>query len=107
MNKEQEKEYQRHLTSLDKDTLISLYLQKCYDTDIEIADLEAKLAEKEKEIALLEEQDGIYHNQLAIVELERAKIEFETYYADNIWNYPQYLEDRIAELTHQHENKGE
>lgn len=50
------------------------------------------------------EQDKI---SFVVAELEKAKIEFETYYADNIWNYPQYLEDRIAELTHQHEDKGE
>lgn len=36
-----------------------------------ISNLEAKLADKEKEIAVLEEQDGVYHNQLAIAELEK------------------------------------
>lgn len=69
-----------------------------------------QLAEKEKQIAKLKElnldipikQMQFHHNQdkisFAVAELEKAKIEFETYYADNIWNYPQYLEDRIKLL---------
>lgn len=36
--------------------------------------------------------------KLAIKELEKAKIEFETYYADRLNNYPEYLEERIDKL---------
>lgn len=37
-------------------------------------------------------------NNKAIEVLERAKIEFETYYADNIWNYPEWIDNQITEL---------
>lgn len=37
-------------------------------------------------------------NSKAIEVLERAKIEFETYYADNIWNYPDWIDNQITEL---------
>lgn len=37
-------------------------------------------------------------NSKAIEVLERAKIEFETYYADNIWNYPEWIDNQITEL---------
>lgn len=49
---------EKHLESLDKDTLIGLYLQKCFDIKAEIelknreiSNLEDKLAAKEKEVA--------------------------------------------------------
>ena len=63
-----------------------------------VKDWKSLVEKKNKDIVELEEHDNLYHNQLAIAELERAKIEFGTYYADNIWNYPQYLEDRIKLL---------
>ena len=37
-------------------------------------------------------------NQKAIECLEEAKREFETYYADNIWNYPEWIDQKISEL---------
>lgn len=45
-----EEDIKVYLEKLDKKALIDLYLQKCFDKDVEISDLEAKLAEKEKEI---------------------------------------------------------
>lgn len=37
-------------------------------------------------------------NSKAIEVLKQAKIEFETYYADNIWNYPEWIDNQIKEL---------
>lgn len=48
-------------------------LQKQFDKDVEIMQLKQQLTEKEKDIAELEEQDGVYHNQLAIEQLEKVK----------------------------------
>lgn len=81
----------------------------------EIEQLKQQLAEKEAEIekwkSMAERSSNLLDRynrtgeigaqdkiSFAVAELEKAKIEFETYYADNIWNYPQYLEDRIKLL---------
>ena len=89
MNKEQEKEYQIHLTSLDKDTLISLYLQKCYDADIDIADLEAKLAKSEEyNEMLLEEKSGY--------------IDLVSGYSKKCKNYEQQLAEKEKEIAEMH-----
>lgn len=45
-----EEDIKVYLEKLDKKALIDLYLQKCFDKDVEISDLEAKLAESEKQI---------------------------------------------------------
>lgn len=38
-------------------------------------------------------------NQKVIDCLKEAKREFETYYADNIWNYPEWIDQKIRELN--------
>jgi len=80
------------------------------DREETIKFLKQQLTEKEKEIKILKNmkademalkviqksnQDKI---SFAVSELERAKIEFETYYADRLNEYPEYLEDRIMQL---------
>ena len=101
--------------------------------DQQIADLEAKLAEKEKEIAYLTKQvkkfnneaqkyfeDAYcndFHNQdkisFAVEQLEKLKECFIDGYAvcknfsDLYWNFTEQIDNQIEELIHQHEDKGE
>lgn len=91
------------ITTLIEDNRASQewYKKQLEEKDDEIKDLNYRLDLKfvnytnSESIKFLEDQDKI---KFSIAELEKAKIEFETYYADNIWNYPQYLEDRIKLL---------
>ena len=48
MTEEQEREFKKYLSNLDKDTLIDLYLQKCFDTDVEKKELEKELEVSEE-----------------------------------------------------------
>lgn len=89
----------------------------CLNNDVrklveENQQLKQQLEEKDKEIKRLLnnwknsklQQTRLYNelkqsqNSKAIEVLERAKIEFETYYADNIWNYPDWIDNQITEL---------
>lgn len=75
-----------------------------------VKDWKLLVEQKNKDIAELEEQDEIYHNQLAIEQLEKVK---ELLYPELRFDYSLYLrvmhelDNQIEELTHQHENKGE
>lgn len=80
MNKDKEQEYQRHLKSLDKDILISLYLQKCFDTDVEKAQLQDQLSQAQKTIEIqrklnevLQEENLNYRYDITDTAFEQAK----------------------------------
>ena len=78
-----------------------------------LAAKESTIEKLKKELAKVKEQLSIYKikdtmdlagfinknsKKLAIKELEKAKMEFETYYADCLHDFPEYLEDRIEKL---------
>lgn len=93
---------------------LDLILQGIKKTWQESADAKKLTIEKlKKELAKVKEQLSIYKikdtmdlagfinknsKKLAIKELKKAKMEFETYYADCLHDYPEYLEDRIEKL---------
>ena len=52
MTEQQEREFKEYLSNLDKDTLIDLYLQKCFDTDVEKKELEKELEISDKTVKL-------------------------------------------------------
>ena len=58
---------------------ISVYEKNFIEQTDEIYKLKQQLAEKEKQIAELEEHDKIYHNQLAVEQLEKVKADINTY----------------------------
>ena len=67
-------------------------LEKIRQWEKDKAEWDAKIFEEQRKREELEK------NQKAIECLEEAKREFETYYADNIWNYPQWIDQKISEL---------
>lgn len=86
-------------------TTIAIGKDSCLCQKDEIDALEDKLDllkeyQKFGTLKDLQELRGKKENQnsKAIEVLERAKIEFETYYADNIWNYPEWIDNQITEL---------
>lgn len=73
MNKKMKKDLRKHLESLSKDKLITLYLQKCFDTDVEKNNLEMKILEKERKI-----------EDLMLCEFVATTLDFNKLSADNI-----------------------
>lgn len=74
--------------------------------ELTIGKLKKELARVKEELSIYKIKDTVgladfinrNSKKLAIKELENAKIEFETYYADCLNNYPEYLEDKINKL---------
>lgn len=93
--KELEKENQQLKEELkaetaEKEFWHSAYKGKQQDYDIVYAELRKTFDETDQ---LKQSQ-----NEKVIEVLQQAKIEFETYYADNICNYPEWIDSQIKEL---------
>lgn len=67
-------------------------LEKIRRWEKERVEWSMKIAEEQRK------REEFEKNQKAIECLEQAKREFETYYADNIWNYQEWLDQKIKEL---------
>lgn len=93
------------------DSLVEAYSQKCKKLEEENILLKSEkrisnaqlrsLENADKKIIKLEENIKILEQDkidFGIRELEKAKVEFETCYKDDICKYIQYLEDRIKYL---------